>query len=395
MNILPGLSTFGTIDVIEVLEYYDQPLFFTGRSENGKILYCLLVDESDTTQTWYLLEVSNDRHVLIHNGFIDYYTAFTTSENGQITEIKFDKLNFENRNELKLACKSLSDAFLPLPGVKSRASLFSPEADLISKSKRIDRNILRISFNFDSARVGEAPISKFANVLRTLQELLDSISQSLFSIPTQRGTIPGKITSLSALNLISIGEGSFVADLAPSGEHRLLNENSDLLETFSDLFSTTSQPDVLVKKLKEFKIRSAAKYASFLVSLETVASPIEISYANPSMNRLKRSRLTIQEIETAIMEINKTEFSPPEVLDIIGVLVGANIDDLTFDIHPEQFDELSEIEGRFDDSIHRDHLIGQKLGIRYRFKLEKTTEIKASSDKIEDHYKILSFTSIE
>ena len=123
-----NIPELGKLEIVEVYEYYDQPVLYSCRNASGHLYLVVAADENDKYVTWLSVAVSTERLNLIRSGKIDLYTAFADSENPYAIQVRvpYDKrashqIDFTQSNQI-------SEDMLPIPGecldLDSETSLF-------------------------------------------------------------------------------------------------------------------------------------------------------------------------------------------------------------------------------------------------------------------------------
>ena len=116
MGYLPQSTHLGKLELIEVYEFYDQPILFACRNASDAIFIGVFADEDDDFETWLYIGVSPHRFKQIRSGAIDLHNAFSEVEDGIIFQIKVPHDEQEPILSLNILANQISDDMLPLPG---------------------------------------------------------------------------------------------------------------------------------------------------------------------------------------------------------------------------------------------------------------------------------------
>ena len=88
MAFLPEFTQLGQLELIEVYEYYDQPVLFSCQNPSGHIFLAVWADEEDDFDTWLYVRMSPLRFEHVRSGLIDLHDAFARSEDGLVFEVQ-------------------------------------------------------------------------------------------------------------------------------------------------------------------------------------------------------------------------------------------------------------------------------------------------------------------
>ncbi|RKU24563.1 hypothetical protein C6497_17220 [Candidatus Poribacteria bacterium] len=97
-NIL-DIPCLGRLDIVEIYEYYDQPVLFSCKNAAGHLYLVVAADENDQYETWFYASVSTERLNLIRSGGIDLHDAFSDPEDGCILQVRFP---YSEQTELQI-----------------------------------------------------------------------------------------------------------------------------------------------------------------------------------------------------------------------------------------------------------------------------------------------------
>lgn len=115
MGYLPQSTHLGKLELIEVYEFYDQPILFSCRNASDAIFMGVFAAEDDNFETWLYAGVSLHRFNQIRSGAIDLHDAFSEVEDGIIFQIK---VFYDERIpvSMPISTTQIPDDMLPLPG---------------------------------------------------------------------------------------------------------------------------------------------------------------------------------------------------------------------------------------------------------------------------------------
>ena len=111
-----NIPELGKLEIVEVYEYYDQPVLYSCRNASGHLYLVVAADENDKYVTWLSVAVSTERLNLIRSGKIDLYNAFADSENPYAIQVR---VPYEEHVSVQIdfiQSKQIPEDMLPLPG---------------------------------------------------------------------------------------------------------------------------------------------------------------------------------------------------------------------------------------------------------------------------------------
>ena len=110
------ISEFGKLEIIEIYDYYDQPILFACKNAAGHLYLVVAADENDQHETWLYVRVSAERLNLIRSGTIDLYDAFADSESGHLFQVRFAYDNPTSPEVQCLESNQIPEDMLPTQG---------------------------------------------------------------------------------------------------------------------------------------------------------------------------------------------------------------------------------------------------------------------------------------
>ena len=97
MSGIPQLPGYGELELVETFMYYDQPVLFSCKSLASEVHSCkdkidrlflaVAADETETTETWLYVVMSEGRLDDLKAGKFDLRTAFTEPEEKRLIEL--------------------------------------------------------------------------------------------------------------------------------------------------------------------------------------------------------------------------------------------------------------------------------------------------------------------
>ena len=111
-----NIPDLGRLEIIEIYDYYDQPILFACKNAAGHLHLVVAADENDQHETWLYVRVSAERLNLIRSGTIDLHDAFADSENGHLLQVKFSSDTLTLTQIERLESNQIPEDMLPTRG---------------------------------------------------------------------------------------------------------------------------------------------------------------------------------------------------------------------------------------------------------------------------------------
>ena len=111
-----NIPELGKLEIVEVYEYYDQPVLYSCKNASEHFYLVVAADENDKYVTWLCVAVSTERLNLIRSGKIDLHDAFADSENPYTIQVK---VPYDEHASVQIdwtQSSQISEDMLPMPG---------------------------------------------------------------------------------------------------------------------------------------------------------------------------------------------------------------------------------------------------------------------------------------
>jgi hypothetical protein len=187
------IPELGKLEIVEVYEYYDQPVLYSCKNAMEHFYLVVAADEDDQYLTWLCAAVSNERLNRIRSGKVDLHDAFAHSESGYVVQVKVPYNEYASVRVDFIQSNQISEDMLPMPGecldleIGTLPTLSG--AEKIAKSR--NQEILK--------KYHQQILSTFT-VIGKLTGV--SLRSKEFEIETTEETYKGKITN-EAFNTVS------------------------------------------------------------------------------------------------------------------------------------------------------------------------------------------------
>jgi hypothetical protein len=393
MGYLPQSTHLGKLELIEVYEFYDQPILFSCRNASDAIFIGVFADEDDNFETWLYVGISPHRFNQIRSGAIDLQDAFSDVEDGIIYQIK---VPHDEQMPLSMPTPSteIPDDMLPLPGeVMNLETSTLPELDDIERrSCQIRQEIMGVSLSLGGVFRTEAPTNVLGNILGSFQSTIDAVGESLTESSNVRGPIPGKVLEDMQTSVTRIGPGSFKLELASTQLTNMLGESKcgDAMQELVNLLKTGSNPKELREHLIRLKPRVAKRYASLLNALSGAVTETKIVWASPKEGRGDSAYLPASVARETIDIIEQFEDLLESDHDVEGTLIGVFTDNKIFGIQAQ------------DGSIYKGKILDEAFNTastatiseRYIATIREVTSIQPVTKETKTDYYLVKLESV-
>ena len=199
------IPELGRLEIVEVYEYYDQPVLYTCKNDVGHFYLVVAADEDDQYLTWLCAAVSTGRLNLIRSGAIDLHDAFADPENTHIVQVKvpysehasvqvdFVQSNLIPADILPTPCERLDLEIHTLPELRN--------SEEIARARK--QEILNLTLNFAGGFRTEASIAPLSKILGGFQETINTVGM----VCGNENQVTENIRSNMEVSLLAIGAG--------------------------------------------------------------------------------------------------------------------------------------------------------------------------------------------
>jgi hypothetical protein len=405
MNYIPKIPYLGRLDILEVYDAYDEPCLFAASNNAGHKYLLVLIDEDEDAKTWLCAPLSQCRLNYIRSGGIDLRDAFEKAEGGNCFIIKIDSSGVRDPVVEEISVNMLAPSMLPLRGetisLQTETLPALSEKDLAAKAEACWREILRFAVEFPGSSRNEAPIKPWGLMLVSLQELIDSIGISIGRADV-KGAFKKVITPQTQFMATVPSAGSYAIDLVANSSADVLRESlagkslsilfelvqASRLEKKAGASLGIKDLDVqeLDKIIKRLGRQSASKYKLFLSAIIDSKVEIKMEWRSPNPRVKGSTSLSQADAISAYNVIDQMEITVPEVIEVHGVLIGANTETRKFELRGI-YDDI-----KYKGDIHEDAFKGgitMTLGSIYCARMEERIEVNMVTGEAKARYLLL------
>ena len=326
---IPGL---GRLEIVEIYDYYDQPILFSCKNAAGHLYLVVAADENDQHEIWLYAGVSTERLNLVRSGAIDLHDAFAKPEGGFLLQAT---VPYEDQIPLRIEPiqpNPISEDMLPTTG--ERLDLKTDTLPVLSNSEEVaisrKQEILNLTLNFDGFFRTETPVAIVGKILERFQNVINAIGM----ICVQSDRINEDVKSKMQISLLGVGPGSFDLRLASTKTVDLLNHSDfgDAIAEFLALLKAGSDHDQLKGILGQLRSKVATDYTKFLKLLSESVKDAKFTWASPDSDRGGTAYLSELQMRDVVEILQKFQEEATPKFTITGTLTGAFLRSKRFEI---------------------------------------------------------------
>lgn len=329
--VLPNSSYIGSLELVEVYEYFDGPKLFACRSLSGQIFLGLWVGTSQEGESFWLIAVSLERYQIVRSGGLTLARAISQPESGFLYRCTVAFKDGSTATEVLLA-DQIDVGLLPDPNEKLALPTETLPArfhqlELPRKAVAFQREILGFHLNFGEFYREEAPARGLGKILVSTQEAIDSLGQTIDGLATMRGAISPEILAATEARVIQAGGGSFALEISAAQSANLFGRSliGDAIGKFVALISLGNDVENLRAMLLEIKPRAVSKYKDLLTALVEYQGAIKLEWASPRIENNRTVSLDIITAAGALQTVEQITSELGETIAGLGVFVGVEI----------------------------------------------------------------------
>ena len=379
---IPGL---GRLEIVEVYDYYDQPILFSCKNAAGHLYLVVAADENDQHEIWLYAGVSTERLNLIRSGAIDLHDAFAKPEGGFLLQAT---VPYEDQIPLRIEPiqpNQVSEDMLPTAG--ERLDLKTNTLPALSSSEEIAKSrkqeILDLALSFAGAFRTEASIAPLSNILGGFQEVINTVGM----VCGNENQVTENIRSNMEVSLLAIGAGSFDIRLASTKIVDLLDHSDfgDAIEEFLKLLNAANNHERLKALLDQLTSRVARSYTQFLKALNESVIDTRFTWKSPNPDRGGSAFLSKAQIQKVIEILERFQEEEPVIFNVTGKLTGVFLSNKTFEIETTDKPYKGKITDEAIETVQN-----ATLSQIYTAEIQEITERSETTDETKTKYQLLS-----
>ena len=146
MSALPDRTLLGKLEFLHVYQEFDGPRVFSCRNKAEQVYLALWADQSDQTDTWLYVPVSDGRLTAVESGVISLQAAFVEPEDGVVIVVQSSLHERDDRTSIR-APDDLPGAWLPRPSAFVTRAVWAvdeptPIPDFASMAEQTLRDVI-------------------------------------------------------------------------------------------------------------------------------------------------------------------------------------------------------------------------------------------------------------
>ena len=387
-----NIPELGKLEIVEVYEYYDQPVLYSCKNASGHFYFVVAAAEDDHFLTWLCVAVSTERLNLIRSGKIDLHDAFADSENPYAIQVKVPYKEHASVQTDFIQSNQISENMLPMPGecldIKTEISPVLNDAEEIVKLRK--QEILNLTLNFAEGPKTQAPIAILSNILGKLQGVINTIGMTFLKSEHITKDVKRKMQ----MSLSDVSMGSFVIQIASTEitqpDFHGYSYCGKAIEEFLKLLKAGDNYEQL-KELLLPKSKVAKNYTDFLKSLNGSVTDTEFEWISPNPNQGGIAYLPASKMRETIKVLEKSHEENLSTFTTIGTLIGAVLRSKTFEIKTRKKTYKGHITDEAFETVRN-----ATLNQEYTAEIQEVTERSKITDELtKPKYLLLSLKSLK
>ena len=376
---LLNIPELGKLEIVEVYEYYDQPVLYSCKNASGHFYLVVAAAEDAKFLTWLCVAVSTERLNRIRSGEIDLHDAFTDSENPYAIQVKVPYEEHASVQTDFIQPNQIPEDMLPVPGecldFETEILPVLSDAEEMAKSKR--QEILNLILNLATDSKTQAPIVLLSDIFGKLQSVINTIGM----ICLNASEVTEGIRNSMEMSLLQVSPGSFNIHLASPEVTQLdLFDHSDCgeaVEKFFELLNASNNQEKLKKLLGQLKLRVTKDYTSFLKSLSESVIDTKFTWRSPNPERGGTAYLSNSQMQEVIEILEKFQEEAPSRLTITGTLIAASLRTNRFEIKTPERTYTGDIAEEVFETVEN-----ITLNLKYTAEMQEVTERSEATDEL-------------
>ena len=373
-----NIPELGKFEIVEVYEYYDQPVLYSCQNASGHFYLVVAAAEDAQFLTWLCVAVSTDRLNLIRSGEIDLHDAFADSENPYAIQVKVPYEEHASVQTDFIQSSQIPEDMLPISGecldLETEILPVLSDAEEMAKSKR--QEILNLILNFATGSKTQAPIVLLSDVFGKLQTVINTIGMTTLNSVRVTKDIRRKMQ----MSLSNVSVGSFKIQLT-SIEITQLNPHGysycgRVIEEFLKLLKAGDNYEQL-KELLTPKSKVAKNYIAFLKSFNGSVIDTKFEWISPNPNQGGTAYLSASKMRETIEVLEKSHEENLSTFIINGTLTGAVLRSKTFEIKTAKKTYKGHITSKAFKTVRN-----ATLGQEYTAEIQEVTERSEATDEL-------------
>ena len=373
-----NIPELGKLEIVEIYEYYDQPVLYSCKNASGHFYLVVAAAEDAQFLTWLCVAVSLERLNLIRSGKIDLHDAFTDSENPYAIQVK---VPYEEQASVQtdfIQPNQIPEDMLPIPGecLDLETEILPMLSDVEEIVKLRKQEILNLTLNSSEGTKTEAPIASLSKIFERLQNVINAIG--MICLKSER--ITKDVKRKMQMSLSDVGTGSFIIQVTSTEITQLDSQGYSycgrVIEEFLKLLKAGDNYEQL-KELLTAKSKVAKNYIDFLKSLNGSVIGTKFEWVSPNPNQGGTAYLSASKMRKTIEVLEKSHEENLSTFIIDGTLIGAVLRSKTFEIKTAKKTYKGHITSKAFETVRN-----ATLGREYTAEIQEVTERSEATDEL-------------
>ena len=373
-----NIPELGRLEIVEVYEYYDQPVLYSCQNASGHFYLVVAAAEDAQSLTWLCVAVSTERLNLIRSGKIDLHDAFADSENPYAIQVKVPYEEHASVQTDFIQSNQIPEDMLPIPGecLDLETEILSVLADSEEIATSRNQESLHLTFNLVEDSKTEAPIIFLSKIFGRLQNVINIIGMTTLNSVRVTKDIRRKMQ----MSLSNVSVGSFKIQLTSTEITQLDPDGYSycgrVIEEFLKLLKAGDNYEQL-KELLTPKSKVAKNYIDFLKSLNGSVIDTKFEWVSPNPNQGGTAYLSASKMRETIEVLEKSHEENLSTFIINGTLIGAVLRSKTFEIKIAKKTYKGHITSKAFETVRN-----ATLGQEYTAEIQEIIERSEATDEL-------------
>ncbi len=245
----------------------------------------------------------------------------------------------ETKSVKDISSTQLEKMGIPKYVIDLQTASFEKRNDDLKKEREeiesvLDKETVIVALTSPGLPPGQISLRVFSLVLGGLQDLSDSIANTLYNQPSEKGKIPQEILDQNEFILKETRAGSFEAVLELKHPEQISIEGPVQVQTIAELFGlleSSNAEDNLAETISRLGPRTLRNYAEWTKSIKELNTTVDLEWFSSFRPSTKIS-FNATKAEKVHSILNDFSNTIEEEIEIKGKLTGANIRIKSFEI---------------------------------------------------------------
>ncbi|MGI2295672.1 hypothetical protein [Paenibacillus sp. GXUN7292] len=255
----------------------------------------------------------------------------------------FDELTnrIKETEEIIEVCKANHKA-IGLPDYISNLEIASLQQRLTDLKNKFNEEVrshseeLEVRLETRDLPSGQIPVRTLTTILGGLQALTDSVANTLFNQPSNRGPIPQDIIERNSWVLKTVKAGSFIAVIDLKHENQMSMDEvpqHQIISELYSLFNASDDEEPLLDAISSLGTRTLKYYTDWTKSIRDLNVPVEINWTTTQVqNDETKISFDPDKADKIFTILNERLTSREEEIILQGRLTGINVRTKSFEL---------------------------------------------------------------